>query len=118
MATLKVDLIIIRGDTSSINFSLADNGEPVDLTDATVYFTAKPALTDDATDSTAVIAVEVTSHTDPTNGKTVIPLTATNTNVTPGEYFYDIQVKAADGTITSIPTRKMRVDADVTRRTT
>lgn len=107
------DLFIIRGDSVAIDFTLPG----VDLTGATVFFTAKPALTDDATDSSAVISVEVVSHTDPTAGVTVIPLTASDTSVTPGIYFYDIQIKKASGDIMSIPARKMRIWADVTRRT-
>jgi hypothetical protein len=118
MSSLKPDINIIRGDTSSINFSLTDDGSPVDLTGATVFFTAKPALTNDITDTSAVMSVEVTSHSNPTAGETVIPLSSTDTDVTPGEYFYDIQVKRGDATIVSIPARKLEVFADVTRRTT
>lgn len=115
MATIRPDIELIRGDSSSIDFTL----EGVDLTGATVFFTAKSVIDNDADDSTAAIAVEVTSHDDPTNGHTIIPLSATDTNVTPGEYFYDIQVKASDGTtITSIRYRKLEVFADITRRTT
>jgi hypothetical protein len=117
MATLKPDIDIIRGDSSSIDFTLTDNGSPVDLTGATVFFTAKPALSNDVSDNTAVISVEVTDHSDPTNGATVIPLSATDTDVTPGEYYYDIQVKKLDATIVSIRARKLEVFADVTRRT-
>ncbi len=113
---LKPDIEIIRGDTSSIDFVLTDGGTPVDITGATVFFTAKPALTNDVSDNTAVISVEVTSHTDPTNGKTTIPLSSTDTDVTPGEYYYDVQVKRGDLTIVSIRARKLEVFADVTRR--
>lgn len=113
MATLKPDIHLIRGDTSSINLTL----EGVDLTGATVFFTAKAAIDDDVTDAAAAIAVEVTTHTDPEAGITVIPLSSTDTNVTPGEYFYDIQVKKADLTIVSIRFRKLEVFEDVTRRT-
>lgn len=121
---LKVDLEIIRGDSASIGFTLTDAGTAVDLTDATVFFTAKPALTNDVSDNTAVISVEVTDHVDSdgnpsaTEGVTTIPLTPTDTNVTPGEYFYDVQIKYSDGTIVSIEPRKMEILADVTRRTT
>ncbi len=116
MASIKPDINIIRGDTSSIAFEFSESGVATDLTGATVFFTAKPALTNDTTDSTAVISVEVTSHSDPTAGKTIIPLTDDDTDVTPGIYWYDIQVKKADGTITSIPARKLEIFADVTRR--
>ena len=113
MASLRPDIELIRGDSSSINFTI-----DMDLTGATVFFTAKPALTDDAGDTTAVIDVEVTDHTVPTSGQTVIPLSNTDTDVTPGEYYYDIQIKDASGNITSIKPRKLEVVADVTRRTT
>ena len=108
------DIFIIRGDSAAIGFAMAST----DLTGATVFFTAKPALTDDATDTNAVITKEVTSHTDTTNVRTSIDLDPTDTDVEPGIYFYDIQVKSASGAIVSIPARKMRIWADVTRRTT
>lgn len=108
----KPDLFIIRGDSYSIGVTLSG----MDLTGTTVFFTVKAALDADATDAAALIAVEVTDHDDPTNGHTIIPLSATDTTVTPGEYYYDIQVKDGD-TITSIPVRKCKIYADVTRRT-
>lgn len=116
MASLRPDIVLIRGDSSSIGFEFTEGGVASDLTGATVFFTVKPTLDADATDAAAVIAVEVTDHTDPTHGKTVIPLSGADTTVTPGDYFYDIQVKNGD-TITSIPARKLTVVADVGRRT-
>lgn len=114
MASVRPDIEIIRGDSSSIELTL----EGIDLTGATVFFTAKAEIDNDADDSTAAIAVEVTDHDNPTGGHTIIPLSASDTNVTPGEYWYDIQVKDSDGTtITSIRARKLEVFADVTRRT-
>lgn len=110
----KSDIFIIRGDTTAITFTLTG----YDLTGSTVFFTAKPALTDDAADANAVITKEVTSHSDPTNGITIIDLDSTDTDVTPGTYYYDVQIKDSSGTITSIPARKLTIYADVTRRTT
>ncbi len=112
MARIRPDIEIIRGDTTSIDFT--SNG--IDLTGSTVFFTAKTAIDNDVDDSTAAIAVEVTDHTDPTAGVTVIPLSSTDTNIEPGEYFYDIQIKNGD-TVTSIEPRKLEIIADVTRRT-
>ena len=111
MSTIRPDIVLIRGDSRNINFTLTGT----DLTGTTVFFTVKPALDADATDAAAVIKVQVTDHIDPTAGKTVIPLSGTNTTVTPGDYFYDIQIKNGD-VITSIPARKLTVTADVTRR--
>ncbi len=110
----KPDLYIIRGDNTNIDFSASG----VDLTGCTLFFTAKPELTNDTADETAVIRKEVTSHTDPTNGKTTIILTHEDTNVEPGTYYYDIQIKNPDGEITSISARRLQVFADVTRRIT
>lgn len=109
----KPDLFIIRGDSASINFTIADT----DLTGATVFFTVKPLLAFDSDDVAAVISIEVTNHSDPTNGKTVIELSGSDTNVEPAIYYYDIQVLLASGDIISIPARKIRIWADVTRRT-
>lgn len=107
------DLFIIRGDSASITFTIAST----DLTGATVFFTVKPELGYDADDTDAVIEVEVTEHTDPTNGTTVIDLSGDDTDVEPAIYYYDIQVILAGGDIISIPARKIRIWADVTRRT-
>lgn len=116
MAT-RTDITLIRGDNSSIGFELTQDSTAVDLTGATVFFTAKPTLANESDDASAVIHVEVTDHTDPTNGKTSIPLSASDTNITPGTYYYDVQVKTAAGNIISIPARRLEVVADVTRRT-
>jgi hypothetical protein len=107
------DLFIIRGDSASINFTISG----IDLTGATVFFTAKQTIDDAANDAAASIAKEVVSHTNPTSGITLIELSPSDTNITPGVYFYDIQVKTIGGRIVSIPVRKLRIWADVTRRT-
>ncbi len=116
---ISINLTIIRGDTTNITLTLTDqNGDAIDLTGATVFFTAKPDFDNDVADADAVITKEVSSHSDPTNGITVIPLTASDTNITPGIYQYDVQVKDAGGSIFSLPARQLKVIEDVTRRTT
>lgn len=69
----------------------------IDLTGATVYFTVKTAADNDATDSTAPIKKDITSHTDAVNGATEIVLTPTDTDIAVGKYKYDIKLKKADG---------------------
>lgn len=108
----RADIFLLRGDSATINFTLTNT----DLSGSTVFFTAKPALTDDADDTTAVITKETTSHTNPTAGETAIILTPEDTDVEPGTYYYDIQVVIDVNTIISIPARKLIVYADVTRR--
>lgn len=109
----RADLFIIRGDTVSLPFTV-----DMDLTGCTVFFTAKPTISDAVDDSDATIEVTVTEHDDPTNGITTIPLSSSDTNVAPGTYYYDIQIKDGDGNITSIPVRKLEIFGDITRRTT
>lgn len=114
----KVDFTIIRGDSESIIVDLKENNTPLDITGMTIFFTVKPALTDDLTDSTAIITKNVTSLTDPTSGIATIDLTPSDTNKTPGIYYYDVQFKDADGVITSIPYGTLEIIHDVGRRTT
>ena len=69
----------------------------IDLTGATVYFTVKTAADNDATDSTALIKKDITSHTDAVDGATEIVLPPTDTDIAVGKYKYDIKLKKADG---------------------
>lgn len=111
---IKCDLQIIRGDTQTIEFSLEENNIPIDLTGSTVFFTVKSNLDD--TDEQALISKEITVHTAPLLGETEIELTSEDTDIDPGKYYYDIQVKYANDTIASIKYRQLEILADVTRR--
>lgn len=90
MANLKIR----RGATYNEPLSLG-----MDLTDATVYFTAKSAYDNDVTDAAAVIKKDITVHSDPTAGITTLALSSDETSITPGEYLCDVQVKLVDGTV-------------------
>lgn len=87
-------LTIYRGATYDEPLELG-----MDLTGATVYFTAKAAYDADVTDAAAVIAQDITSHTDAAAGITQLTLSSAVTDVTPGEYICDVQVKTSDGTV-------------------
>lgn len=86
------------------------------LTGATVYFTAKTAYDNSITDSTAVILKDVTSHSDPTNGRTVITLTSTDTNIPAGEYVYDIKLKKASNVQMTVKVGELVILPAVTNR--
>lgn len=112
-------LTFFRGDDVSIPFTITG----VDLTGVTVYFTVKPedsVDTDSTTDAAAVIKKQTTTHSDPTNGKTIIDLSSTDTNVTPGIYKWDIQTKDASGKIQTRVSQLQDIEilADATRRAT
>jgi hypothetical protein len=125
----------IRGDTRIIQIPCfqSDGTTPLDLTGATVYLTlnASNAPTDDSSD---VLQKTATSFIVPagvlaSSGYTVGQNTATlgvawitiaasdTTNVAPGTYFYDIQVKDASGNISSIKQDTFKINADITRST-
>jgi len=109
-------LEIIRGDDVSMIINFTDeDGAVVDITQAIVFFTVKRKLSD--TDDKAVIAVEQTSHITPLTGKTEIELTNQQTDIRPGTYFYDLQLKRTDEKISSIVYGKFQVIQDVTERT-
>ena len=74
-----------------------EDGVVIDITGSTVFFTVKARLQD--IDDEALITKDVTSHSDPTNGITIITLTDTQTDIAPGNYFYDIKIKDSGGLI-------------------
>lgn len=108
---------LTRGDSRTINVPyLSSSGTALDLTGATVFFTVN--ATDSPTDDTAaVISKTITSISNPTLGIATISLTNADTqNITPGEYYYDVQVKDAAGNVTSSKRDKFIIISDVTRR--
>ena len=103
-------LEIIKGDDVSLTSTFTDgDGAVVDISGSSITFTAKNDF-----GSAAVITKTVTSHSDPTNGVTIIALTDTDTAVDAGDYFYDIQITFSDGKVNSISYGKLIVKQDVT----
>lgn len=109
---------VIRGDSHTINLTISNAGTAVDITGYTVYFTVNSSSAP-SDDSTASIQKDVTTHTDPTLGQTTITLEPADTaSLTPGTYWYDIQLKDASDNITSFAKDKFILISDITRRTT
>jgi len=106
-----------RGDDDPLDLAFTDGDDVViDITGATIFFTVKENETD--ADADALISKDITSHTDPTAGKTSIDITAADTNdLDPGTYYYDIQYKSALGKIATIEKGNFTILADITRRT-
>lgn len=100
-------LSINRGTTFNITVNYQKNGVAADLTGATVRFTVKlPEFDTDNTDAAAVILKNVTSHTNPTGGVSVISLVPSDTqNVIPGTYVYDIKVAELSGAVYKVGDR-------------
>lgn len=104
----ELNIELRRGNTGVYTLIMTDSSTSpttyVDLTGATVYFTVK-ADKDDL-DASAVIQKIVTTHSDPTNGETTITIDSADTtgismptDSDTVDYYYDIQVTLASGTV-------------------
>lgn len=118
MATINYNLEpLYRGDSREYNITFTDgNGDAINIKDWKVYFTVKKNYTD--SDDNAIIKKDVIVHDDSTNGKTKIMLLPGDTNnLIPARYYYDIQIRRVSGDILTVLQGKIRIKADVTRRT-
>jgi len=106
----------VRGDDQILALAFTLDGVPKDITGWTIFFTVKKKVEDD--DADAVIKKEITTHTDPMNGKTEIPILDTETDPLDGVYFYDVQYKDTLGIIKTVMLGTMSFLKDVTRRIT
>ena len=112
----------IRGDsrTIQINIFQTDGVTPFDLTGCEVFFTVNSSNNPTAdTDASAAIALKSSSISNPTLG--ICNLTITNVisqDITPGVYYYDVQLKDTSGNITSLAQNQFTVIADITRSVT
>lgn len=112
-----VNFNAVRGDDFIKTFEFKHSDEtPVDITGWTLYFTVKQNETDD--DDSAKIKKDVTVHIDPVNGKTKVQASASETNELDGKYYYDIQIKKPDASISTILKGLITFAKDITRRTT
>jgi len=109
-------LEIKRGDSKDYTLIFKDeDGNYIDITGWTVFFTAKVGIDD--TDNEAVIKKTITIHTNPTAGQTKIQLTSADTNLNPISYVFDIQIKKSTGEIQTIIEGLITIKKDVTQRT-
>ena len=103
---------IYKGDTSVITITVTNEDETAyDLTDYTMTLTVKEEKTD--ADADAKIQVEATIST-PASGVGVISLTPTHTGITPGKYYYDIQINNGTSVVKTIELDTFTILQDVT----
>lgn len=112
---------ISRGDsyTAILSFTDTTSGAIIDITGYTVYFTVRPVssiegLTSVNNDSSAIIAKQITSHSNPTQGQTTLSLSSTETNLDPDVYAFDIQLKNGSNK-TTVVVGRFTITSDVTR---
>lgn len=110
---------VIRWDSYNIVVHFKnDDWTDINITNNVVFFTVKDIFgLEPSVDTNAKIQKTITVHSDPTHGKTILPLTASDTNLTPGEYVFDFQLKTATGDIHSTQSGTFIVTEDVTKRT-
>jgi CubicO group peptidase (beta-lactamase class C family) len=99
----KQDLTIFKRDDINNKITIKDaDGNAVDITGYTLYFTVKPDTDDDSgSDTTAVIAIVKSTYVapgdDPTNGVAYLTLANTSTVIAKGNYYYDLRVSTGAG---------------------
>ena len=109
------DLRIYRGDDKTYNLTFTNSsGTAIDITGYTIFFTVKNYSGD--SDDDAVIKKDITSHSDPTAGKTEITLSSTDTAQAIKKYCYDIQMKDGSGNITTVVEAFLFIVQDITLR--
>ena len=90
----RIKLEIPRKATKTYELTFKKDGIAVDITDWTIYFYCKEKLED--SDANAKISKKITSHSDATNGITLIELTSSDTDLL-GSYYYSCDYKTDDG---------------------
>lgn len=110
---------IFRGDDYIRGINVTDgDGEAIDITGWTLFFSAKDTVeyVDDTDDSVAIITVTISSHTDATAGESTLTIASEVTDtIVPGDYVYDIQrVNGTD--IRTLVKGDLEILSDVTRR--
>lgn len=117
-----MNIEMTRGDTTPFNVNVVgSNLAPEDLTDSKIWFTVKAQYADPDID--AIIALnseddptQVFIVDDPLNGHAQIVINPTDTDDITRRtvYYYDVQLKTADGKITTVVSGKLTVNMDAT----
>lgn len=111
---------LYRGDdrTFQVNFEDETDQSPLPITGWVFRSTMKKDI-NDVDDSNAVVMVDIPAITgaDGTNGSFTLTLPKAQTNLlTPGIYWFDLEAEV-EGKIYTIVVGRVRVKAEVTRRT-
>lgn len=108
---------IIRGDDVELEFTFTDiDGNAVDLTESTVFFTVKKYAKDE--DDDALIVKDFDFVGTGTSGILTLWLEAEETDIDVGVYSYDVQILDKEGYVFSSQAGKLKVNRDITVRTT
>jgi hypothetical protein len=107
------ELTVYRGDTKTITVPVLDsNGDAFNLTSYVMTMTCKSDLNLSDTDA---IFQKTATISAPATGIGVIELTSTDTNHTPGNYFYDVKIKKSTTNKYTVVKSTLTILANVTR---
>jgi len=104
----------VRGDSQLLYCTITHNGDVVDITGYTFYFTVKRDW--NTPDAEAVIALNITDLTDPTNGKFNINVSSSLTEDLLKNYVYDIRSEDTGGKFITLERGEINFVKDATRR--
>lgn len=110
--------VIQRGCSLTIPVVIKDTFEkPLDLTDCMASFTVKEVRTDyDMKDARAFIQKDFTPQ-EPEQGRFFIQLTSEDTDIPPGCYYFDVEIKKPDtGMIYRLCTLNCEIEGGPTNR--
>mgnify|MGYP007071576780 CR=1 FL=1 len=110
-----------RGDSKTFDLTFtSSNGTTLNITGYTIFFTVKNknSYYNEFNDSSALVSVNVTSHTNATSGLSQVNISPSDTStIAPGTYIYDMQLKDATGKVLTFIGGNFVLVPDVTRRT-
>jgi hypothetical protein len=110
---------VIRGDNRRVGLTFfeIDGVTRINLAGGTVYFTVN--MDEDPSSDTApnmkIQKVINSDFTDAANGRHIVTLNHTDTNIDPGDYWYDAQLVDSEGNYVSAYRGKFEVQSDTTR---
>lgn len=113
-------ITMIQGTSRNVKLTFVedDGVTPIDLTGGKVYFTVNADETPDD-DTSVAFQKTVTSHTDPTNGKTTVSIVPTDTSSLAADtYHYDAKAIPTTGTEVAQPQDKFILKPAITRSVT
>ena len=109
-------LSIIKSTDNSIKLNFTENGEPFDITGYEVLFTVKAECKIGKDDDEALITKDITVHSNPEQGESTLDLSAEDTNIPAGNYYWDLRL-IKDGVITQTKRDTIEVVEGITKRT-
>lgn len=105
-------MTVTRRDDEDYELTCTDvDGNPINLTGCALFFAAKINIDDP--DSEAVIRKVITEFDYPAQGIAILSLTKEETNIEPGDYFFEVQLKNMHGKINSTRIGRMIVYQDI-----